>query len=87
MDLRPKEKDIQTWFSLMETNINERVCPNCGESCENEYETVFVNGQELCVCCNSNIDIYELRSVCCNSNIEPYYEVGNDNVFVDFLDE
>jgi len=30
MDLRPKEKEIQTWFSLMETNINERVCPNCG---------------------------------------------------------
>ena len=27
MDLRPKEKEIQTWFSLMETNINERVCP------------------------------------------------------------
>jgi hypothetical protein len=85
MDLRPKEKEIQTWFSLMETNINERVCPNCGESCENEYETVFVNGQELCVCCNSNI--------------EPCYEEdgftddlsdnagGNNNVFVDIYQE
>ena len=56
MELRPKEKGIKTWFSLMEININERICPNCGESCENEFETVFVNGQELCVCCNSNIE-------------------------------
>ena len=83
----------------METNINERICPNCGESCENEYETVFVNGQELCVCCNSNIDLYQLRSVCCNSNIEPCYEEdgitddlidnagGNNNVFVDIYQE
>ena len=73
MHLRPKEKEIKTWFSLMEININERICPNCGESCENEFETVFVNGQELCVCCNSNI--------------EPCYEGGNDNVFVDLFDE
>ena len=70
-----------------ELNMDGRICTNCGESSEKGYETVFVHGQELCVCCNSNIDIYELRSVCCNSNIEPYCEGENDNVFVDFLDE
>ena len=70
-----------------ESNVDERICPICGESCEKEYETVFVHGQETCVCCNSNIDIYQLRSVCCNSNIEPCYEGGNDNVFVDLFDE
>ena len=69
------------------SNVDERICPICGESCEKEYETVFVHGQETCVCCNSNIDIYQLRSVCCNSNIEPCYERGNDNVFVDLFDE
>ena len=57
----------------MRITIEERICPNCGESCEKEYETDFVHGQELCVCCNSNI--------------EPCYEGENDNVFVDFLDE
>ena len=70
-----------------ESNVDERICPICGESCEKEYETVFVHGQETCVCCNSNIDIYQLRSVCCNSNIEPCYEGGNDNVFVDLFEE
>ena len=70
-----------------ESNVDERICPICGESCEKEYETVFVHGQETCVCCNSNIDIYQLRSVCCNSNIEPCYEEGNDKVFVDLFDE
>ena len=70
-----------------ESSMDERICTNCGEYCEKEYETVFVHGQALCVCCNSNIDIYQLRSVCCNSNIEPCYEGENDNVFVDFLDE
>ena len=39
-----------------ESQLDQRVCPNCGESCEKEYETVFVNGQEFCVCCNSNIE-------------------------------
>ena len=53
--------------------MNERICPNCGESCEKEYETVFVHGQELCVCCNTNI--------------EPCYEGENNNVFVDIFHE
>ena len=56
-----------------ESNVDERICPICGESCEKEYETVFVHGQETCVCCNSNI--------------EPCYEEGNDKVFVDLFDE
>tara|TARA_B100001079_G_scaffold70554_1_gene60288 strand:- start:198 stop:332 length:135 start_codon:yes stop_codon:yes gene_type:complete len=25
-----------------ESQLDQRVCPNCGESCEKEYETVFV---------------------------------------------
>ena len=65
----------------------ERICPNCGDSCEKDYETFFVHDQELCFCCNSNIEIFQLRSVCCNSDIELCYEVENVNVFVDFLDE
>ena len=57
----------------MRITIEERICPNCGESSEKEYETVFVHGQELCVCCNSNI--------------EPCYEGVNDNGFVDISHE
>ena len=57
----------------MVISLEERICPNCGESCEKEYETFFVHGQELCICCNSNI--------------EPSYEVGNDNVLVDIFHE
>ena len=70
-----------------ELNVDERICPICGESCEKEYETVFVHGQDTCVSCNSIVDIYQLRSVCCNSNIEPCYEGVNDNVFVDLFEE
>ena len=70
-----------------ETNVDESICPICGEPREKVYETVFVHGQETCVCCNSNIDIYQLRSVCCYSTIEPSYEGENDNVFVDLFDE
>ena len=85
MDLRPKEKEIQYWFSLMETNMNERICPNCGESCEKEYETVIVQGQELCVCCNSNIE------PCCKEDgfTENILNDGgeNNNVFADFFYE
>ena len=36
--------------------MDKRTCPNCGEHCEKEHETVFVHGQELCVCSNSNIE-------------------------------
>jgi len=70
-----------------ESNIDERICPNCGKSSVKEFETVFVRAQETCVCCNSNVDIYKLRSVCCNSNVEPSFEGKNDNVFVDFFDK
>ena len=47
-----------------ESNVDERICPIWGESCEKEYETVFVHVQETCVCCNFNIDIYQLSSAC-----------------------
>ncbi len=65
--------------------MEERVCPNCGESCEKEYETLFVNGQEFCVCCNSNID------PCFNENSLSGYSLGEgdqiNNVFSDFFNE
>ena len=85
MDLRPKEKGIKTCFSLMEININERIRPNCDESCENEFETVFVNGQELCVCCNSNIEPYYEKDVITDDLIDN--AGGNNNVFVDIYHE
>tara|TARA_B100000586_G_C19809603_1_gene301611 strand:- start:43 stop:264 length:222 start_codon:yes stop_codon:yes gene_type:complete len=59
----------------------------CGDSFEKEYETVTVHSKETCVCCNSNIDLYQYRSVFCNSKIEPCYEGGNDNVFVVLFEE
>ena len=51
--------------------MDNRICPNCGEPCVKEYETVFVHGQELCVCCNSNT--------------EPCFEDVNDNGFVEIF--
>ena len=80
MDLGTKEKN-QTWFSFMESIINKRICPNCGESCENEYETVFVNGQELCVCCNTNIEPNYTGDSFTDNPIDNSGE--NDTVFLD----
>ena len=67
-----------------ETQLNHRVCPNCGESCEKEYETVFVNGREFCVCCNSNIEtLYD------ESLTNDFYSDSliSDNAFAEFFDE
>ena len=65
--------------------MDKRICPNCGEPCEKEYETVFVHGQELCVCCNSNIE------PCCEEDgfTDNILNDGgeNNNVFVDFFYE
>ena len=65
--------------------MDKRICPNCGESCEKEYETVIVQGQELCVCCNSNIE------PCCEEDgfSENILNDGgeNNNVFADFFYE
>jgi len=65
--------------------MEERVCPNCGESCEKEYETLFVNGQEFCVCCNSNIDPC-FREDNLNGSYQGE-EGGINNVFTDFFNE
>ena len=69
----------------MESNMDKRICPNCGEPCEKEYETAFVHGQELCVCCNSNIE------PCCEEDgfTDNILNDGgeNNNVFVDFFYE
>ena len=65
--------------------MNMRVCPNCGESCEKEYETVIVNSQEFCVCCNYMID-----PVFKDENL--YADILDDksdknNAFIDFFNE
>ena len=57
----------------MRITIEKRICHNCGGSREKEHETVFVNCHELCVCCNSNIELC--------------YEDVNDNGFVDIFHE
>ena len=65
--------------------MDVRVCPNCGESCEKEYETVFVQGQEFCVCCNYIIDpLYG------NENLSTEFHDENgekNNAFIDFFNE
>ncbi len=62
-----------------------RICPNCGESCEKEFETVFVRGQEYCVCCNYNIEKSNNDNVLEESYIEDPGE--RNNAFVDFFNE
>ena len=68
-----------------ELKLYKRVCPNWGESCEKEYETVFVNGQEFCVCCNSNIDTCYNEEVSTND----FYSdsINSDSAFAEFFDE
>ena len=69
----------------MKFTIEERICPNCGESCEKEYETFFVHGQELCVCCNSNIEPSYEEDGFTDDLI--YNAGGNNDVFVDIYRE
>ena len=68
-----------------ESQLDKRVCPNCGESCEKEYETVFVNRQEFSLCCNSNIETCYTEEVSTND----FYSDSkkNDNAFAEFFDE
>ena len=65
--------------------LDQRVCPNCGESCEKEYETVFVNGKEFCVCCNSIVETCNTEESLTND----FYSdsIKNDNAFAEFFDE
>ncbi len=67
------------------SQMDQRVCPNCGESCEKEHETVFVNGHEFCVCCNSHIE----TSYSDESLTGDFYSdsIKNDNAFAEFFDE
>ena len=68
-----------------ESQLYQRVCPNCGESCENGHETVFVNGQEFCVCCNSSLETsYNEESL-----TNDFYSgsIKSDNAFAEFFDE
>ena len=68
-----------------ELQLHQRVCPNCGETCEKEYETVIVNGQEFCVCCNSNIETSYTEEVLTN---EIYSDsIKSDNAFAEFFDD
>ena len=62
-----------------------RICPNCGESCEKEFETVFVRGQEYCVCCNYHLETSNNDNVLEEVYIEDPGE--RNNAFVDFFNE
>ena len=68
-----------------ESRLDQRVCPNCGESCDKEYETVFLNGQEFCVCCNSIVETCNTEESLTND----FYSdsIKNDNAFAEFFDE
>ena len=67
------------------SHLDQRVCPNCGESCEKEYETVFLNGQEFCVCCNSNVEPFYTEE----SLTDDFYNdsIKSENAFAEFFDE
>ena len=65
--------------------MDKRICPNCGEPCEKEYETAFVHGQELCVCCNSNIEPSCEEDGFTDNILNDGGE--NNNVFADFFYE
>ncbi|MDP6521616.1 MAG: hypothetical protein QF779_02790, partial [SAR324 cluster bacterium] len=68
-----------------ELQLDQRVCPNCGESCEKEHETVFVNGQEFCVCCNSSIETCYTEE----GSTKDFHSdsIKSDNAFAEFFDE
>jgi len=65
--------------------MEQRFCPNCGESCEKEYETLFENGKEFCVCCNSNIDPSFQEDHFNEYSPEEDGEINN--VFMEFFNE
>ena len=65
--------------------MEDRFCPNCGESCEKEHETLFENGQEFCVCCNSNID--PSSQIDRFNDYSPEEEGEINNVFMDFFNK
>ena len=68
-----------------ESQLEIRVCPICGESCEKEYETVFVIGKEFCVCCNANVESVYMEESMTND----FYSdsIKSDNAFAEFFDE
>ena len=68
-----------------ESQLDQRVCPNCGETCEKEHETVFVNGREFCACCNTNIETCYTEESLTND----FYSdsIKSDNAFAEFYDE
>ena len=68
-----------------ESQLEQIVFPKCGESCEKEYETVFVNGQEFCVCCNSNIE--KCYTEVGSKNDFYSDSIKSDNAFAEFFDE
>ena len=67
------------------SQLGMRVCPNCGETCEKEYETVFVNGKEFCVCSNANIETCYTEESMTND----FYSdsIKSDKAFAEFFDE
>ena len=65
--------------------MDKRICPNCGESCEKEYETIVVQGAEFCVCCNYELESYFTDQTLIMNSKE---ETGDiNNAFIDFFNE
>ena len=72
-------------LSFFGGKMNLRICPNCGESCEKEYETVIVRSQEFCVCCNYNLS-NNLNDEDLNKNYFDDIDEKN-NAFIEFFNE
>tara|TARA_Y100001970_G_C14247423_1_gene869312 strand:- start:12 stop:227 length:216 start_codon:yes stop_codon:yes gene_type:complete len=65
--------------------MDVRICPNCGESCEKEIETIIIHGEEYCVCCNFNIES-NFNDDALNYNY-PNDTGEKNNAFIDFFNE
>ncbi len=62
-----------------------RICPNCGESCEKEFNTVFVCGRKYCVSCNYNLESDINDEVLGDAYLEDTGE--SNNAFTEFFNE
>ena len=62
-----------------------RICPNCGESCEKGFKTVFVCGREYCVSCNYNLESGINDEVLEDAYLEDTVE--SKNAFTEFFNE
>ena len=62
-----------------------RICPNCGESCEKEFETVIVLGHEYCACCNYSLEQNFREDILIHNYMDDNTE--KNNAFIDFFND